>query len=102
MNTLTISFHMCTILVLPQKYDSNAIMVINKSKQQIGHIKGTEAAPTSMSWDSLNAVLKPKGECLVATGTILDAGNGYEQSVQVEFKKIVIDPNAEVAAAAGI
>ena len=84
---------------MDQKYDTNAIKVVNSNKKQIGHIKGTTAATTSKTWDSQNAALKSKGECILAMGTILDSGNEYEQSVMVVFKKVQLlcDQAAKVA-----
>ena len=71
-----------------QKYDQYAIKVINGSNEMIGHVKGTTAALESKTWDSQNAALQHKGECLVAHGTILSDGNEYEQLVKVEFKRM--------------
>lgn len=85
------------------KYDPNAIKVVNSSQQIIGHIKATTAALESKIWDSQNAALKLKGECLVAKGTILGDGNEWDQLVKVEFKRIRMVPettnrnNAKVA-----
>ena len=56
--------------------------------QHIGHIKATSATHTSKTWDNKNAALQFKGEHLMAIGTILNDGNGYEQLVRVEFKVI--------------
>mmetsp|Transcript_31361 Transcript_31361/g.66013 ORF Transcript_31361/g.66013 Transcript_31361/m.66013 type:complete len:306 (+) Transcript_31361:79-996(+) len=70
------------------KYDPNAIKVINSSKRQIGHIKKEHATPLSKALDQINSDL-PKGQSVLAAGTILDAGDGYQQLVQVVYKKMV-------------
>ncbi|KAL7535233.1 hypothetical protein ACHAXR_006356 [Thalassiosira sp. AJA248-18] len=85
------------------QYDSNAIKVVNSSNRIVGRIKKEDAASLSQTLeriDAINAKLQSKGEQLITDGTILDAGNGYTQSVQVEFKKMAaktknLTPKAE-------
>ena len=62
-----------------QKYDPNAVKVVNKFNQQVGHIKKEHAAGLAKSWDNSTTEL-------VAEGTIVNAGNGWEQSVDVTFR----------------
>ena len=68
------------------KYDSNALKVVNASNRTIGHIKKDDAAPISAAMDKFNAV---KGQTMIAEGEIISAGDGYQQSVQITLKKIV-------------
>ena len=75
-----------------QQYDTNAIKVLSKSNNKlIGRIKKDQSASLAKSWDGTNIKLASKGEKLVAVGTIVNSGNGYEQSVQVEYRKVMID-----------
>ena len=66
-----------------QQYDSNAIKVLNSAHRLIGRINKVSAAPISQKWDSVQS----KGERLVAKGTILDGGDGFNQTVSVVFVK---------------
>ena len=68
------------------KYDPNALKVVNASNRQIGHIKKADAAPISAAMDKFNAV---KGQTMIAEVEIISAGDGYQQSVQITLKKIV-------------
>mmetsp|Transcript_13939 Transcript_13939/g.30260 ORF Transcript_13939/g.30260 Transcript_13939/m.30260 type:complete len:235 (+) Transcript_13939:305-1009(+) len=71
------------------KYDSNAIRVLDAANRQIGHIQKEHAAPLSKKWDAINADLHPRGQHLAAEGKILDGGDGYKQNVRVSFRKMV-------------
>ena len=67
-----------------QQYDSNAIKVLNSAHRLIGRINKVSAAPISQKWDSVRSL---GGERLVAKGTILDGGDGFNQTVSVVFVK---------------
>ena len=73
--------------------------VINSAKRSVGHIKKEDAAPLSQTLKSINDSLKAKGEIMIAVGAILNAGNGYQQTVGVVFEKKPLMKKANVAAA---
>ena len=53
----------------------------------------------SQTLKSINDSLKAKGEIMIAVGAILNAGNGYQQTVGVVFEKKPLMKKANVAGA---
>ena len=63
----------------PQKYDPNAINVVNTANESIGHIKKEQAAALSKLLNKINL--------LRVEGIITNESNGYEQKVQIKIEK---------------
>eukprot|EP00984_Skeletonema_dohrnii_P020347 scaffold9889_cov96-Skeletonema_dohrnii-CCMP3373.AAC.1 len=82
------------------KYDPNAVRVVNGSGQQIGHVAKDKAAILSPKIKEMQEELHSQNMKLVVEGTIISVSDGYQQSVQVEFKEISNETcDAEVAEA---
>eukprot|EP00985_Skeletonema_marinoi_P026319 scaffold20315_cov87-Skeletonema_marinoi.AAC.2 len=91
-----------TLLREPEnKYDPNAVKVVNGSGQLIGHIAKDKAAILSPKIKEMQEDLQSQNlKKLVVEGTIISVSDGYQQSVQVEFKEISNETcDAEVAKA---
>ena len=88
------------------KYDPNAIKVVNSSGVGVGHISKESAASLARTMDNMSAKLAPKALVFVVEGTVTGCGDGYKQPVQVVFKqlsahggKVVIEPDSKAASA---
>ncbi|KAL7499965.1 hypothetical protein ACHAWT_010906 [Skeletonema menzelii] len=80
-----------------QKYDSNAVKVVNGSGKLIGHITKERAAILSLKMKKMQEDLASRNLKLIVEGTISGVSDCYRQSVKVEFREISNESNdAEV------
>ena len=84
LQTLTIHKHI--ICKISKMYDSRAIKVTNSSNLRVGYITRTVAYPISNELDKFKAKFLGKSKRLEMIGTILDAGDGSKQTLQVGIK----------------
>ncbi len=85
-----------TLLREPEnKYDANAVKVVNGYGQLIGRIEKSKAAVLSPKMKKLEEEYHKQQLKLLVEGTIQNAGDGWQQLVEVEFKKI---PTKTIAA----
>jgi len=67
---------------------------VNSSGQLIGHIAKDKAAILSPKIKEMQEDLQSQNlKKLVVEGTIISVSDGYQQSVQVEFKQISVEAN---------
>jgi len=75
-----------------QKYDPNAVKVVNSSGQLIGHIAKDKAATLSPRIKEMQEDMQSQNlKKLVVEGTIISVSDGY--CVKVEFKEISNEAN---------
>lgn len=87
-----------TLLREPENtYDANAVKVVNCYGQLIGRIEKSMAAVLSPKMKKLEEEYHKQQLKLLVEGTIQNAGDGWQQLVEVEFKKI---PTKTVASTA--
>lgn len=78
-----------TLLREPEnKYDANAVKVVNGYGQMVGRIEKSKAAVLSPKMKKLEEDCHTKQLKLSAEGTIASVGDGYQQLVEVVFNKI--------------
>lgn len=83
------------VLTLFQKYDSNAVKVVNVPGKLVGHIAKDKAAILSSKLKEMQEDLKPQNLELIVEGTIFSVSDGYRQSVKVEFRESSSDENKD-------
>ena len=84
-----------TLLREPENtYDTNAVKVVNGYGQLIGRIEKSKAAVLSPKMKKLEEEYHKQQLKLLVEGTIQNAGDGWQQLVEVEFKKIPTKPIA--------
>lgn len=80
------------VIVLFQEYDPNAVKVVNGSGKVIGHIAKDKAAALSPKMKEIQEnLLHSQHLQLIVEGTIISVSDGYQQSVQVEFKEAEVE-----------
>eukprot|EP00986_Skeletonema_menzelii_P013656 scaffold8138_cov188-Skeletonema_menzelii.AAC.1 len=78
-------------------YDANAVKVLNGYGQLIGRIDKSKAAILSPKMKKLEEECHKQQLKMVVEGTIASAGDGYQQLVEVVFKKIPMKTIASTA-----
>ena len=69
-------------------YDANAVKVMDRYGRLIGRIDKMKAAVLSPKMKELQEEYHKQQVKMVVEGTITSAGDGFQQMVEVEFKKI--------------
>ena len=86
-----------TLLREPEnEYDANAVKVVNGYRQIVGRIEKDKAATLSSKMKHMQEDYHSQNFKLFAEGTIVSAGDDYQQLVKVDFKKIPTKPNMAI------
>eukprot|EP00985_Skeletonema_marinoi_P014376 scaffold7278_cov147-Skeletonema_marinoi.AAC.5 len=86
-----------TLLREPEnEYDANAVKVVNGYRQLVGRIEKDKAATLSSKMKHMQEDYHSQNFKLFSEGTIVSAGDDYQQLVKVDFKKIPTKPNAAI------